>query len=517
MMHEYNVQDAINRAVAHHCAGRLQDAEKIYREILNVNPDNPNALNLLGLIAHQMNHNEEACKLISRAIDVYPDEPTFYGNLGTVLCALGRIGEAENAYRRAVEINDDFVDAHYNLANLCKDRGDFKQAEARYNKTLISDPGHAMAALNLANILQVMGRLDDAEEAYRRVIGIQPNHACAYRQLAAICGGSIPQDDLEAMEKLLSDPSLPDAGIVDLCYGLAFAYDGAGDYDRAFGFLERGSRIKRAAIDYDVNDDLARLEEIARVFDARMLAAGDVEGCPSDKPVFIVGMPRSGTSLVEHILASHSEVEGAGEVYYLPELVAALPSFPDISANLDDMRGLGEAYVGSLGAGAPDAARITDKMPINFQFIGLIHLALPNCRIINCVRNPVDTCLSCFRQLFTSGNDYSYDLGELGRYYAGYARLMEHWRTVLPGRIHDIDYETLVADPEAEIRKLLDFCGLPFEKSCLGFHKTDRAVLTPSTTQVRRPVYRDSVNKWRRYEKHLGRLLTELNKTDVGK
>lgn len=518
MTDEQNTQDILIHAADHHRAGRIKEAYDLYQEILKVEPDNPDALHLLGLIAYQTKHHEDACNLIRKAIAFRPDDPNFYGNLGTALHAMGCIGEAEDAYRRAAEIKDDFADAHYNLANLYKDRGDFKRAEASYNKVLASDHNHLMAILNLANILQTLGRFDDAEAEYRRVIDIRPDHAYAYRQLAVMRSRSIPQDDLEIMEELLSNPAATDDDTVNLCYGLASAYDARGDYDPAFSFLERGSKIKRASIDYDVDAELLQMEKIAEVFDCHMLAVGEAGGCPSDKPIFVVGMPRSGTSLVEQILASHSFAEGLGEVDYLAERIALISNFPEAALGFDNdyLCRLGESYVEALSANAPKAERIIDKMPINFQFIGMIHLALPNCRIIHCVRNPVDTCLSCFQQLFTNGHGYSYDLEELGRYYAGYARLMGHWHTALPGRIYDLDYAALIADQEVETRKLLGFCGLSFEQSCLNFYKTERSVLTPSTTQVRRPIYGDSVGKWRHYETHLGPLLAELEKISAG-
>ncbi|MCR4299784.1 MAG: sulfotransferase, partial [Gallionella sp.] len=283
----------------------------------------------------------------------------------------------------------------------------------------------------------------------------------------------------------------------------------------AFPHFLEGNKLKRATLDYDPDETARRIDSIMRNFDmATMdrLRGGD----PSHLPVFILGMPRSGTTLVEQIISSYPGVHGAGELSDLEAIMrrnVAGAAFPDNLPSLDQARlaAWGADYVAGLQRRAPDARRITDKMPANFFAVGLIHLMLPNAKIIHVKRDPVDTCLSCFFQLFRNGQEFTYDLAELGRYYADYARLMEHWRKVLPeGAFLDVRYEDIVADQEAQSRRLVGYCGLEWNDACLDFDKNRRAVRTASMTQVRQPIYRSSVERWRNYEKFLGPLFDTL-------
>jgi hypothetical protein len=284
--------------------------------------------------------------------------------------------------------------------------------------------------------------------------------------------------------------------------------------------MRKGNELKRRRIDYDEVRALGVLDRVRSVFDRRLLAARQGGGYPSSLPVFVVGMPRSGTTLVEQILASHPEVHGAGELPDLNRLVERLRNaagaaflYPEDAPALaaERLREFGETYVEGLRGRAPGATRVTDKMPGNFLLLGLIHLALPGASIIHVTRDPRDTCLSCYSKLFTAEQNFAYDLGELGRYYSKYSQLMAHWQDVLPeGRILSIRYEDVIADLEGEARRIISHCGLAWDERCLAFHKTERPVKTASATQVRRPIYRSAVGRWQLYEEHLGPLLAAL-------
>jgi hypothetical protein len=310
-----------------------------------------------------------------------------------------------------------------------------------------------------------------------------------------------------------------------LDFALGKVYADIGDHGRAFQRLLAGNAAKRAAIAYDEQAALAQFDRVETVFTRELIAAKTGGGDPTRMPIFVLGMPRSGTTLIEQILASHPMVHGAGELSVLNQVVNTVSAtdgagfpYPDYVRALDasGLQRLGAQYLAGVDElarkhGAADFERVTDKMPSNYYFAGLIHLALPNAKIIHSVRNPLDTCISCFSKLFSAEQNHTYDLGELGRYYRRYQQLMTHWHEVLPAdSMLDIRYEDVVADLEGEARRIIAYCGLPWDERCLAFHKTNRPVRTASATQVRQPIYNSAVNRWRAYEKEIGPLLAGL-------
>ena len=360
------------------------------------------------------------------------------------------------------------------------------------------------------------------EAALRDALASDPNCATAYFELSDIKRFSGDDPDLLSMEKLANAPeTLPAADRTDVHFALAKAYEDAGRYEDSFMHLERGNRLVRRGLPYDPEIQARLIETIASVFDRTLVERLSGAGDPSTIPVFVVGMPRSGTTLVERIIGNHPQAHGAGELRFLSE-IARGPSAPGdpvgaaaALAGLEAARckKIGADYLKRARALAPKARKIIDKMPSNFLRIGLISVALPNARIIHCSRDPADTCLSCYAQKFGRGQSFSYDLRDLGQYYRLYMRLMEHWRSVLPGRVLDIDYETLVANPEEEARRLVEHCGLSWDPACLRFYDGRSPVRTASASQVRRPVYQSSVARWRRFEPHLAPLLEALAKS----
>ncbi|HTN93507.1 MAG TPA: sulfotransferase, partial [Gallionella sp.] len=307
---------------------------------------------------------------------------------------------------------------------------------------------------------------------------------------------------------------------MSLHFALGKCYDDTGDYAKAFPHFMAGCKMKRAKLAYDPANAERQFAGLMEIFDRAALERLRGAGDPSALPVFVLGMPRSGTTLTEQIIASHPDVHGAGELHDLLRIAerniagmtTAIP-FPDNLRALDrqTLAAWGAEYAAGLKQRAPEAERITDKMPANYFAVGLIHLMLPNAKIIHVNRNPVDTCLSCYTRLFNRKQEHTYDLAELGRYYVQYARLMQHWRNVLPaGAFLDVKYEDIVADQEAQARKLIAYCGLEWNEACLDFHNTKRSIRTASVTQVRQPIYTSSVERWRHYEEFLGPLLDAL-------
>ena len=543
----------LNQALALHQAGRPKDAQGLYRKILAHRPDDADALGYSGLAAYQLGKPDEAIRLLQaaaaaspgdahvlfnlgnvlratgktkeavtffqRAIAIEPANAEFHNNLGIALSEAGRPDDAVAAHRRALGIKPDYADAHMCLGIALKALGKAEEAEAAYRQAIKIKPDNPTAHLNLGNALKALGKFAEARSAYRRTIELQPDDAEAYQYLTSLKSHGSSDAEAEAMEKLAKDPAIGNEQAMWLGFALAKTYNDLGEYDRAFVHLTRANTLKRRSLQYEIAEEEAAAERIAAVFDEPFLQERAGQGCPSDVPIFIVGMPRSGTTLIEQILASHSRVYGADELTEMERIVDALggaaktgPGFPQSVAKLTarDLDRFGQTYVERVRQHAPDVAHVTDKMTLNFRFIGLIRLILPNARIINCVRDPIDTCLSCYQQLFTGDLKFTYDLAELGRYYRLYDRLMSHWRAVLPGVVFDIRYEDVIADQERWTRRLLEYCGLPWEDACLAFHETERAVYTVSSTQVRQPIFKDSIGRWKHYETHLAPLLEAL-------
>src|SRR5216684_2283362 len=382
------------------------------------------------------------------------------------------------------------------------------------------------------------GRLPEAEALCREILRAQPNCAPALHLLGIVTyqAGNLPSAIELVRRAIAADQTNPifHSNLGELCrqtgnlavariqlhFALAKAYDDLGRYDEGFRHLAQGNALNRRQIAYDETQMHDTFERIQATFDRRLIDAKAGVGDRSPVPVFVVGMIRSGTTLIEQILASHPSVHGAGELPDFSRLVHQLRTgpgdsieYPECAPALaaDQLRDLGRRYVEGLRRRAPDALRITDKMPSHFMYLGLIHLALPRARIIHVTRSPLDTCLSCFSKLFIQGQHFTYDLGELGRYYRRYTGLMAHWRGLLPPeRLLEISYEAVIADLETEARKLVRFCGLPWDPRCIAFHEAQRPVRTASAIQVRRPIYRTSQGRWQAYRDHLGPLIAAL-------
>jgi tetratricopeptide (TPR) repeat protein len=499
-----SVSALFDLASRHHQAGDLVQAMRFYREVLALDPHHADSVHRLGVLAHQRGQNDIAVGLIADAIALDDQVPAFHNNLGSVYRAQGRLADAVASYGRAVALRPDYAEAHSNLGNVLKDQGRLDEAITSYRQALAYRPDHADAHNNLGIALQEQGDLDAAYRAFEQAVALAPQSGRYYRTLTTSgrVGPSSPHT--ARMEQLARNmAALPDAEQMELHFALGRVHGDGGRHESSFRHLLAGNRLARRRIAYDEPATLARFDRIRARFTASQVATGARTGIASALPVFIVGMPRSGSSLLEQILASHSKVFGAGELLDLPQLAEALAPADGVAADPglppERLRQLGATYLDRLQAKAPSAARIVDKLPQNFELIGLIHLALPDARILHITRDPVDTCLSCFSKLFVGQQlPYSYDLAELGRYYRAYEGLMAHWREVLPpGVMLEIRYEALVADMAGEARRAVAHCGLDWDERCLDFHRTQRVVRTASAAQVRQPLYATSVGHWR--------------------
>ena len=469
----------------------------------------------------ELNRLDEAVASYDKALVLRPDVAEVLHNRGHALFEMDRLDEAVANYEKALAIKPDFAEARIDLGKALAALHRTDEAIDCYRRVLAAAPGMAEAHSGLGAILQTLGRLAESRQRLETAVRLAPGNAEYYRSLVQAQRIAIGDPHLDAMEKLAQGvATLSRSEQIALHFALGKAYADLEKHKPAFDHLLQGNALKRKQVRYDETAGFAMFERVKAVFTPELMRQKRGLGDPSNVPVFILGMPRSGTTLAEQMLASHPNIFGAGE---LRDIATALTEFdgrnhgqapfPEIVPHLSgaQLREFGARYVSTVAALAPTAARITDKMPGNFVFVGLIHLALPHARIVHTRRDPIDTCLSCFSQEFASGLQWSYDLGELGRFYRQYEALMEHWRRVLPaGVMLEVQYEELVADFEQQARRIVAYCGLEWDERCLAFHETQRPVRTASATQVRQPIYRSAIGRWRAYEPWLGPLLDAL-------
>ena len=481
------------QAVQAHTAGKLEFAERSYRTLL-----------------------AEKVRL-----------PALFNNLAMICMQSGREDEALSLLKRALALDPGFIDARINLAAVYEQLHETDKAISLYEGLVSQNPGMIVARYLLANQLKAQGKLDEAMAHYQTIMEQQPDYTQAHFTYSGAHKYKDADDPhIAAMLELNQRQDIGPDGRIQLSFALAKAYEDLGDYPRAFDYLKTGNDLRYRKYNYSIEGDQALIENIMETFSREALQSLQVEGQASDRPIFIVGMPRSGTSLVEKILASHSDVFGAGELEYMYSL--AVQQFFSQSGSFlfkpldfyskDKYETLGKAYLDLINRLNSKAPRITDKLPFNFMMVGLIRIALPNAKIIHCVRDPRDICLSVYRQNFATENyRFAYDLTTIGQFCNLYRRLMEHWHQVLPGVIYDIEYESLTHNPEEEIRKLLAACDLEWQDSCLDFHKSKGLVKSASFYQVRQPMYTSSVALWQRYQEFLGPLFEELERGEISR
>ncbi len=499
--------------------GRHAEAVVQFEKVLALHPGFAPAMNNLGDSLSALGRHEQAIDWFARALSIQPKDAAAEHRLGTALAALNRHEEAVVHYRKALAEQPDFPAALNNLGNSLDALVRPAESLEAFEKLLVLEPGNAWAHLGAGNAHRILGRLADARRFYERAVALAPGIPTFHRPLVETARFRPDDPQLAVMEDLARNiASLSPNERIELHFALAKAYDDIGRHGSAFEHLQSGNALKRQTVAYDETAQLGVLRHTAEAFTSDLIAARRGQGDPSDRPIFILGMPRSGTTLVEQMLASHPRVFGAGELLHMFDLVSAGHAgarFPFDIASLsgEQLRRFGSLYVERLPALASPADRITDKLPANFSIAGLIHLALPNARIIHVRRDPMDTCFSCYANLFSRGLEFTYDLGELGRHYRAYESLMDHWRRVLPGgAMLEVQYEDLVADFEAQARRIVDYCGLAWDARCLAFHETQRAVRTASAAQVRRPLFSHAIGRWRPYEPWLRPLLEALER-----
>ena len=538
MGQKVSLKDAFIHAAKLATEGKLGQAEKICTDIIAANDKFHQAYHLLGQIAlkarkaevaAQMTHKailvddsvgvyhrdlaeilclggkpKDAMVVIERALKLNLNDPKSHYIAGMSLSALGMRPKSIDAYKKAVELNPKYGLAYNNLGSALENSGNMDSAKAAYAKAVEINENHAEAQNNLAAILLAEGDVDGATKHFEAGIKARPNFIDPHYNLSTIKKYTDDDIHIKQMETIAQNTSsLPMDARIRLCFALGKAYEDAGKYEQAFDMYSAANKAKRDTFQFNEDRAIETVEKIKTTFDKPYLKGAKKSKKDDPVPIFVVGMPRSGSTLIEQILCSHSEVHGAGEVSFLTQAIQKKCSkFPEGISELSDadLAAIGKEYLAQLKALAPDAKRIVDKMPANFHYSGLIAKILPGAHIINTERHPLDSCLSNYARLFNQTMEFAYNLEELGRYYNRYQDLIKHWHAVLPKKtLLDVHYEEVVADTEKQARALLDFVGLEWQKSCLEFYKNKRTVHTASVAQVRQPIYKSSVKRWEKF------------------
>ena len=543
-------------ANVHFEAGRINQAEAICHRLLEGTPNHADALHLLALICKNRGDNATCIALANNAISVNAKRPVYYNTLGGAFFESGKTAHALASFRQALALNGRFAPANNNLGSILFQLGDVAGAVDCFRKATRSEPKRANSRVNLAhalielgdidgaiasakhatrlnpnfvqayvalgNALKAKGEFEDAKVAYRRAIEIDPDEVEAYFGAIELEPVKPGDSRLAKLEALRSKNSLPLNQEIHLQFALGKIYSGLARHNDAFAAYQRGNALRNKQAmalgqRFDAASHRRRVDSLINTFTANFFETRQDFGHESELPVFVVGMPRSGTSLVEQIIASHPRVHGGGELPHIGQIVARRATgvqFADWVAKMPTKMAsdLGRGYVESLSELAPGAARICDKMPGNYLFLGLIAVILPQARIIHCRREPLDTCLSCYFHNFTHRHLFSNDLADLAVYHRQYERVMAHWSIVLPIPILHVDYEALVADQEEKSREIIEFLGLEWDDRCLHFYENKRVVNTASNVQVRQKMYGASIGRWRDFKMHLKPLIESLGR-----
>jgi tetratricopeptide (TPR) repeat protein len=501
---------------------RIPEAEALLRVRLKRAPTDVAAIRMFAEVAARLGRNEDALNLLERCLELAPGFHEARRNYALVLHRSNRPEQALAEIERLLAADPGDVGCRNLKAVVLCRVGDYEPAIRIYAELVESYPDTPKLWVSYGHALKTAGHLERAIAAYRRSLELEPSFGEVWWSLANLKTFRFGIGELAAMRAQLARADLAEDDRLHLEFAVGKALEDAGEYEPSFQHYARGNAIRRAQLHYDADDTSARVRYIREHYTREFFAARAGSGCPAPDPIFVVGLPRAGSTLIEQILSSHSRVEGTME---LPEVTSitrllrqqadaseAMPYHAALAAlDADALRALGERYLERTRIQRKTAAPLfIDKMPNNFMHLGLIHLMLPNAKIIDARRHPMACGFSVFKQHFARGQGFSYDLADIGRYYRDYVALMAHFDAVLPGRVHRVVYERMIENTEGEVRRLLDYCGLPFESSCLRFFENTRPVRTASSEQVRQPIYREGVDHWRHYAAWLGPLASAL-------
>ena len=502
-------QAKLEQATRLFAQGQFREAEKQAQSLLQENSRDVNAALLLARIAINARCYDDAEQLLVRITEIAPGFVAAWHDLGSVLKELNRFEEAVKALQEAVRLDPANAVTHYFYGAALAMAAQPEAAIEAYRKAVDLDPDLSGAYLGLGHVLKTVGDQDGGVAAYRRAIELRPDFGEIYYSLSNLKTFKFSDQEIAGMEERVGNNALPIDCQVHFAFSLGKAYEDKADYAAAFRYYELANRRHRETIAYDPVQTEVAHEKIRKAFSLEFFEhqAQMGTGCRDPDPIFILGLPRSGSTLLEQILASHSLVDGTSELPDISMIAQSVTnkahgrtfpmSMPELTS--EELTALGKQYLSQTQRHRGSAPFFTDKMPNNFAYVGFIKAILPNAKIIDARRHPMDSCVGCFKQHFAKGQTFTYDLFELGEFYLEYERMMNHWDAVLPGQVLHVEYENVVSDLETQVRRLLEFCGLEFEQSCVNFHETKRAVRTASSEQVRQPIYQGSLATWKRF------------------
>jgi tetratricopeptide (TPR) repeat protein len=507
----------LQRGVDLQRAGQFLEAERFYQLVLQRAPDMPEANNLMGTIAMEAKDFAVAVEFLEKAVASRPRDPLIRHNLASALLNLSDHHEAITHLRKALDVKPGQIDSLALMALAYNQVSRSADALRFAEKALRLSPDHPSARMAYGEALINLGRMDEAASYFNQAIADNIAVPRSFQALSNTQKFNSGSPELSAIELELAKPNYSDIERSPLHFAAAKMHNDAKHYDDAMEHYLKAKAIPAAA--FDIVAFEKRVDDLISLFNPMFFGVRKGFGDPSQKPVFIVGMPRSGTTLTEQIVSSHHQVAGAGELGEMISIARSLGDRPKLiekfamrlsTLSKEEVSSQAQRYLKFIARTSHEAQRITDKMPHNFEHVGLIALLFPNATIIHCKRDAIDNCLSCYMNSFSEAHSYNTDLTKLGRYYRAYNKLMVHWQKVLPGRIFENQYETLVADQEGQTRKLIDHCKLPWDDACLNYTENERSVTTISRWQVRQPIYKTSMKRWKPYEKHLGPLIAAL-------
>ncbi len=494
---------------------RLEEAIKPYETALALQADDVVTRINLGNVFHGLHRYTQSIQLYQQALTMQPDNVQVHRHLGASYQRMGQTQEAMKCFEQALSLRPDYVDARIKLAEVLRELGRAEEALVQVEQVTDLKPDETQAHVILALILRELGQAELAIERFERLLSTEPRCGHLYYQIAML---KPKQELIPILEKLISDPSLPNGDAIFCHFALGNIHRGSNSFDQAFSHFLEANTLYRKTFVYDAKEHALLIDRLIKVYSKRFFQRKHQFGSASQLPVFILGMPRSGTTLVEQIISSHPKVYGAGELQAISAIILTISQqlehanlYPECMTLFDKEMAeeYSARYLQELALHSATAKHITDKFPGNYFKIGLIKTLFPDARIIHCQRNPLDSCISIFFHCIQDWK-WSFELTELGQYYLDYQRLMSHWQKLFPGEIFTVQYEELVMDQERVSKQLIDYLGLEWDEKCLDFHNNERDVRTISNMQVRQPMYKNSMNRWKHYEKHLQPLIDVL-------
>ena len=509
----HNISGACNSAL-----GEIDSAIISFNKAIELKPDYDEAYFNLGVAFHQTGQLGEALNSYERAISIKHAYPTAHNNLGLIALSQGQLDNALKSFEWAVAYSPEYAEAHNSLGAALQELKQFEKAKVSFKKAVALNPQYAQGLHNLAILCEIINLPDEASEYYEKALAVEPNYAEAYRNQSRTKKYKKNDPQIAQMQSIYSNDNLSISDKVHINFALAKVNEDLGNQKDFFKHLDEGSRLRKKQLNYNINETEEFHSSLIRLFSEDQPKIKQLSLGPLDiRPIFIVGMPRSGTSLVEQIISSHHSVHGAGELNNFKNVVT--PALKNYIGNItntineDDLLSIRKNYIKSLMDLNVSEKIITDKMPVNFRMIGLILTAIPEAKIIHLTRDPKATCWSNYKHYFASENGFTFDQEDLARFFILYQELMGFWHKSFPNKIHDISYERLTTHQEDETHKLLKYCELDWDNNCLNFHKNTRAVHTASASQVRQKMYQGSSDAWKKYEKFLQPLIMGLNQT----